>query len=99
MRKVLKDLKPSEFEDIISVWPCTVQVRWSLFRNILQVNMDRWRSFIHTQRLEPILRDTYGIIVYQEQIMQIASSMAGFSLGEADLLRTSCFQEEAGSAG
>ena len=37
--------------------------------------------------LEPILRDTYGIIVYQEQIMQIASSMAGFSLGEADLLR------------
>ena len=37
--------------------------------------------------LEPILKDTYGIIVYQEQIMQIASSMAGFSLGEADLLR------------
>lgn len=37
--------------------------------------------------LEPILRDTYGIIVYQEQIMQIASVMAGFSLGQADLLR------------
>src|SRR5690606_10995425 len=37
--------------------------------------------------LEPILRDTYGIIVYQEQIMQIASMMAGFTLGEADLLR------------
>ena len=37
--------------------------------------------------LEPILADTYGIIVYQEQIMQIASAMAGFSLGEADLLR------------
>jgi len=37
--------------------------------------------------LEPILKDTYGIIVYQEQIMQIASQMAGFSLGEADLLR------------
>ena len=37
--------------------------------------------------LEPILSDTYGIIVYQEQIMQIAAVMAGFSLGEADLLR------------
>src|SRR5690606_17082763 len=37
--------------------------------------------------LEPILADTYGIIVYQEQIMQIASQMAGFSLGQADLLR------------
>ncbi len=49
--------------------------------------MDRWRLFIRIQRLSPYLRDTYGIIVYQEQIMQIASSMAGFSLGEADLLR------------
>ncbi len=37
--------------------------------------------------MEPILADTYGIIVYQEQIMQIASKMAGFSLGESDLLR------------
>ncbi|MFS8513816.1 MAG: DNA polymerase III subunit alpha [Planifilum fulgidum] len=37
--------------------------------------------------LEPILKDTYGIIVYQEQIMQIASRMAGFTLGQADLLR------------
>ncbi len=37
--------------------------------------------------LEPILKDTYGVIVYQEQVMQIASAMAGYSLGEADLLR------------
>lgn len=37
--------------------------------------------------LQPILEKTYGVIVYQEQIMQIASKMAGFSLGEADLLR------------
>jgi DNA polymerase-3 subunit alpha len=38
-------------------------------------------------QLEPILRDTYGVIVYQEQVMQIASAIAGFSLGKADLLR------------
>ena len=37
--------------------------------------------------LEPILRDTYGVIVYQEQVMQIASQLAGFSLGQADILR------------
>ena len=37
--------------------------------------------------LEPILRETYGVIIYQEQVMQIARTMAGYSLGEADLLR------------
>ena len=38
-------------------------------------------------KLEPILRDTYGVIVYQEQVMQIASQLAGYSLGQADILR------------
>ena len=37
--------------------------------------------------LEPILKDTYGVILYQEQVMQIASAMGGFTLGQADLLR------------
>ncbi len=37
--------------------------------------------------LAPILENTYGVIVYQEQIMQIASQMAGFTLGQADILR------------
>lgn len=43
-------------------------------------------KYLHPQ-LEPILRDTYGVIVYQEQVMQIASELAGFSLGQADILR------------
>ena len=38
-------------------------------------------------KLEPIFKDTYGIMVYQEQVMQIASELAGFSLAQADLLR------------
>jgi DNA polymerase III, alpha subunit (EC 2.7.7.7) len=38
-------------------------------------------------QLEPILKDTYGVIVYQEQVMQISRSLAGYSLGRADLLR------------
>ena len=37
--------------------------------------------------LEPILKETFGVIIYQEQVMQIAQVMAGYSLGEADLLR------------
>jgi len=43
-------------------------------------------KYLHP-KLEPILRDTYGVIVYQEQVMQIASQLAGFSLGQADILR------------
>ncbi len=87
LRNVLRKLKPSQFEDIIAVT--------ALFR---PGPMDNIQSFVDRKHgreeiryphndLKPILEKTYGIIVYQEQIMQIASVMAGFSLGEADLLR------------
>lgn len=87
MRRVLRDLKPSEFEDVISVL--------ALYRPGPMEFIPKYIAGKHGQAkvdyphpsLEPILKDTYGIIVYQEQIMQIASRMAGFSLGEADLLR------------
>jgi DNA polymerase-3 subunit alpha len=87
MRKVLRELKPSNFEDLIAVL--------ALYR---PGPMDQIPRFIRAKHglekvdyphpdLEPILKNTYGIIVYQEQIMQIAAKMAGFSLGQADLLR------------
>lgn len=87
MRQVLKQLRPSSFEDVIAVL--------ALYR---PGPMDNIPLFIKAKHgeieveyphpdLESILKDTYGVIVYQEQIMQIASKMAGFSLGEADLLR------------
>lgn len=87
MRRVLRDLKPSEFEDIISVL--------ALYRPGPMEFIPKYIAGKHGLEeveyphpdLEPLLSDTYGIIVYQEQIMKIASSMAGFSLGEADLLR------------
>lgn len=87
MRRVLKELKPSAFEDMISVL--------ALYRPGPMEFIPKFIAGKHGQvqveyphpTLEPILKDTYGIIVYQEQIMQIASRMAGFSLGEADLLR------------
>lgn len=87
MRKVLKQLVPTTFEDIVAV---NALYRPGPMENIPQfINRKHGReriSYLHPD-LEPILNKTYGVIVYQEQIIQIASSMAGFSLGEADLLR------------
>lgn len=87
MRNVLKKLKPSRFEDIVAV---NALYRPGPMENIpLYINRKHGKEKItYPHRdLEPILDNTYGVIVYQEQIMQIAAKMAGFSLGEADLLR------------
>jgi len=87
MRKVLTRLKPSRFEDIVAV---NALYRPGPMENI-PLYIDRKHGhkeivYPHPD-LESILENTYGVIVYQEQIMQIASKMAGFTLGEADLLR------------
>lgn len=87
MRSVLARLKPTELEDIVAVN--------ALYRPGPMENIPLYIARKHKTEvvqyphpdLEPILSKTYGVIVYQEQIMQIASKMAGFSLGEADLLR------------
>jgi DNA polymerase-3 subunit alpha len=87
MRRVLRDLKPTGIEDLIAVI--------SLYRPGPMENIPTFIAAKHGRipvqyphpDLEPILKDTYGVIVYQEQIMQIASVMAGFTLGQADLLR------------
>ena len=89
MRELLKRAKPDTFEDIIALA--------ALFRpGPLGSGMDReWvdRKHGHTEvsyphaSLEPVLKPTYGVIVYQEQVMQIAQVLAGYSLGGADLLR------------
>ena len=87
MRQVLKELKPDVFEDIIAVV--------ALYR---PGPMDNIPSFINRKNggeqitymhesLEPILKETYGIMIYQEQVMQAAQELAGYSLGGADLLR------------
>jgi DNA polymerase-3 subunit alpha len=87
VKHVLRDLRPSSFEDIIAVI--------SLYRPGPMENIPTFIKAKHGEipvtyphpDLRGILEDTYGVIVYQEQIMQIASTMAGFSLGQADLLR------------
>ena len=87
IRNVLARLKPSSFEDIVAV---NALYRPGPMENITQF-IERKHGLApidyHHPDLKDILESTYGVIVYQEQIMQIASKLAGFSLGEADLLR------------
>ena len=95
MKRVLQRLQPSEFEDIVAVN--------ALYRpgpmNYIDTYIRRKRkeenvSYPHPD-LEPILAKTYGVLIYQEQIMQIAHRMAGFSLGEADILRRAISKKSA----
>ncbi|MFZ3590709.1 DNA polymerase III subunit alpha [Bacillus sp. DJP31] len=85
MRSVLQRLKPTHFEDIVAV---NALYRPGPMENIpLYIENKRNTITYPHPDLEDILKSTNGVIVYQEQIMQIAALMAGFSLGEADLLR------------
>lgn len=87
IREVLVNLHPDNFEDIVAVN--------ALYRPGPLENIPHFIARKHGQEsyqlpdpsLAPILGSTYGILVYQEQVMQLASAMAGFTLGEADLLR------------
>ena len=87
MKNFLRQLKPSSFEDIFAAI--------ALFRPGPATNIPSYIKRKHNEEaityldpcLKPILEPTYGIIVYQEQIMQIAVLLAGYSMGEADLLR------------
>ena len=87
MRDALRKLKPDRFEDIIAIV--------ALYRPGPMDNIDSYVNRKHGREqpdylhpaIRPILEETYGVIIYQEQVMQIAQVLCGFSLGEADLLR------------
>lgn len=89
MRELLRMLKPSRFEDLIAVNALYRPGPLSSGMHIDFVKRKHGEAPITYMlpELEEILEETYGTIVYQEQIMQIAARVAGFSLGEADLLR------------
>ena len=87
MRRALVDMRPDRFEDLI--------VLVALYRPGPMANIPTYcarklgherTDYLHP-KLEPILRATYGIITYQEQVQQIARDLAGYSLGRADILR------------
>jgi DNA polymerase-3 subunit alpha len=86
MRDVLRQMRPDRFEDLIAVV--------ALYRPGPMANIPAYCQRKHGEAWEAphpaiheILKETYGIMVYQEQVMQIAQRMAGYSLGSADLLR------------
>lgn len=87
MRRALIDMRPDRFEDIIALV--------ALYRPGPMANIPTYCARKHGEEeseylhplLEPTLKETFGVIIYQEQVMQIAQQMSGYSLGEADLLR------------
>ncbi|MGE0667461.1 MAG: DNA polymerase III subunit alpha [Sphingomonadales bacterium] len=87
MRDVLKTMRPDSFEDIIALV--------ALYRPGPMDNIPTYVKRKHGEEeptymhewLTPVLEETYGVIIYQEQVMQIAQILAGYSLGQADLLR------------
>ena len=89
MRDILRRLQPSRFEDLIALnalyRPGPIQ--GGMIDDFIDRRHGRVQVTYELPELEEILKETYGVIVYQEQVMQIASVLAGFSLGEADLLR------------
>jgi DNA polymerase III subunit alpha len=89
MRQIVKELRPSGLEDISSVLalyrPGPLDA--GLIPKFINRKHGREQISYDDKILEPILKETYGIMVYQEQIMKIAQDMAGYSLGQADLLR------------
>lgn len=89
MRDLLKKLIPERFEDLIAL--LALYRPGPIGSGMLDDFMKRKHGAVPIKyehpKLEPILKETYGIMVYQEQIMQIASNLAGFSLAQADILR------------
>ncbi|ADL07630.1 DNA polymerase III subunit alpha [Thermosediminibacter oceani] len=89
MRNLLRELRPERFEDIIAViglyrpGPLGSGAADEFIKN---KNNQGSIKYLHP-RLKPILEETYGIILYQEQVMKIAQDLAGFTLAQADILR------------
>ena len=89
MKQITRDLKPSGIEDLSSISALYRPGPLDAGLIPIFINRKHGREKVSYQHplLETILKETYGVIVYQEQIMKIAQELAGYSLGEADLLR------------
>ena len=87
MRDLLKQARPDRFEDIIALVALYRPGPMDLIPDFIERKQGKQRVEYLDARLQPILGSTYGIMVYQEQVMQIAQVIGGYSLGSADLLR------------
>jgi DNA polymerase-3 subunit alpha len=87
MQGMLKDAKPDRFEDIIALVALYRPGPMDLIPSFCARKHGREKVEYPDPRVEPVLKETYGIMVYQEQVMQMAQIIGGYSLGGADLLR------------
>ncbi len=87
MKRYLKELKPNEFEDLVAMVALYRPGPMEWIPNYISGKHARKKPQYLHPKLEPILNVTYGVAIYQEQVMQIARDVAGFTLGEADVLR------------
>ncbi len=89
MRDLIRSLEPESFSDIVAINALyrPGPLGSDMVSDFVECRHGRMKIKYEHDLLKPILEETYGVILYQEQVMQIASVMGGFSLGEADLLR------------
>ena len=87
MQGMLREAKPDRFEDIIALVALYRPGPMDLIPDFIERKHGRQKVEYPDPRIEPVLRETYGIMVYQEQVMQMAQLIGGYSLGGADMLR------------
>jgi len=96
MKELLRRLKPTDFNDLIAVLALyrPGPLEGGLVDQYIETKHGKKKPEYLHPLLEPILKETYGVIVYQEQVMEIARAFAGYTLGEADLLRRAIGKKE-----
>ena len=87
MRRLLQEMKPSSFEDITAAIALFRPGPMQFIPAYVARKLGREQTMHVHAALEPVLRDTYGVLVYQEQVMKLAQVLAGYSMSEADILR------------
>ncbi|HER44064.1 MAG TPA: DNA polymerase III subunit alpha, partial [Candidatus Eisenbacteria bacterium] len=97
MRDLLKKIAPTTFGDVTAVNALyrPGPLGSDMVSDFIERKHGRKRISYEHPKLEPILRETYGVILYQEQVMQIANDLAGFTLGQADILRRAMGKKKA----
>ncbi|KKP35506.1 MAG: polymerase III, alpha subunit protein [candidate division TM6 bacterium GW2011_GWF2_32_72] len=97
LKEVLRKLQPDKFEDIIAVNALyrPGPLGSGMVDDFIERRHGRQKITYQFKELEPVLDETYGVIVYQEQVMKIATAIAGYTLGESDILRRAMGKKKA----
>src|SRR5207244_7767733 len=97
MRDILRKSKPQRLDDLIALNALyrPGPLRSGMVDDFIARKQGKTEVVYELPQLEPILSDTYGVIAYQEQVMRISNVLAGFTLGEADVLRKAVGKKKA----